>query len=230
MKRCLQCQTAYPDETQYCLKDGAVLAEEAMSNDDYEEETIIRHEPIIVDFGAEQPPTEQFNYQAAPRPTIIVEKQRNAGKYLLFLIAGLLMGGGLVLVGIFIARNFNQNNNAANVKPNENQSVKISVSNQNANSQTNVSGASNNTNTFESNTIHDERTSADDNDFNGRVITLNAYVRAAPSKTASQIAILPKDDRLKIGMRESPNSPWYQVVCEHGTSGWMHGDTIEFTK
>ena len=236
MKRCPQCSTVYTDETQYCLNDGTVLVEENLplpSESEFEEETIIRHDPIVVDFGTANQPTEQFNYQPAPpvnQPTIIVERPRNTGKYLLFLIVGLVLGGGLVLATILVTRNYNQNENAANVKTNaKNQPEKVSVSNKIGNSQTNVNLAQNNVNSIESNKIHDKRTLADDDEFNGRVITLNAYVRSAPSKTSSQTAILPKDDRLKIGDRENPNSPWYQVTCEHGVSGWMHGDTIEFT-
>ena len=228
MKRCPQCNTTYTDETQYCLNDGAVLVEENLplpSESEFEEETIIRHDPIVVDFGATQQPTEQFNYQPAPpvnQPTIIVERPRNTGKYLLFLIVGLVLGGGLVLATLLVARTYNRDDNAANVKTNKvNQTEKVSVSNKTGNSTTNANLAQSNSNPIESNKLHDERTSADDDEFNGRVITLNAYVRSAPSKSASQVAVLPKDDRLKIGDRENPNSPWYQVTCEHGISGWM---------
>lgn len=235
MKKCPQCNNVYTDETQYCLNDGAVLVEENFplpTEIEPEEDTIIRHDPIIVDFARQNDvPTEAFNYQTAPpnQPTIIVERQRNTGKYLLFLIIGLLLGGGLVLATLWLTRNFNQADNAANLK-NKNQTEKVILSNKTSNSQTNANAAQNNANVIESNKLHDERTTADDSEFNGRVITLNAYVRSAPSKNASQITVLPKDDRITIGERENPNSPWYQVTCEHGTSGWMHGDTIEFTK
>ena len=235
MKRCPQCSTIYGDEVQYCLNDGAVLVEEVSPSSDateeFEEETIIRHDPIVVDFGATQQPTEQFDYQPAPpvnRPTVIVEKQRNAGKYLLFLIVGLVLGSGLVLATLLVARTFNRDDSA--VKSNKNQTEKVIVSNKNSVSQTNANLAQNNANTVEANSSHDEKTLADDDEFNGRVITLNAYVRSAPSKTASQVSILPKNDRIKIGERENANSPWYKVTCEHGISGWMHGDTIEFTE
>lgn len=235
MKRCPQCSSVYSDETQFCLNDGAVLVEEVAAetsfNDD-EEATIIRHDPIIVDVGQANEPVYE-NVPIAPnRPTIIVEKERNTGKYLLFLIVGLILGGGLVLAGLFIARNYSQNENVANVSiNNKNQPEKVAVSNQNINAATpNANFLQSNANTIEANTVHAEKSSADDADFNGRVITLNAYVRSAPSKTSAQISILPKDDRLKIGDRANPNSPWYKVTCEHGIFGWMHGDTIEFTE
>ena len=75
---------------------------------------------------------------------------------------------------------------------------------------------------------HETRTSADDDEFNGRVIAVNAYVRTSPSRSSDEIDVLPVDDRINIEKRENENSPWYYVTCEHGTSGWMHGNTIEF--
>jgi len=235
MKRCPQCSSVYSNETQFCLNDGAVLVEEDATetnfNDD-EEETIIRHDPIIVDVAHHNEPVYQIPPTAPNRPTIIVEKERNTGKYLLFLIVGLALGGGLVLAGLFIARNLNRNENTASGNTNnKNQTEKVTVSNQNTNTSTpNANFLQSNANIVEANTIHTEKSSADDKDFNGRVITLNAYVRSAPSKTSAQVSILPKDDRIKIGDRANPNSPWYKVTCEHGISGWMHGDTIEFTE
>jgi len=77
---------------------------------------------------------------------------------------------------------------------------------------------------------HAVRTDDADDEFNGRVITLNAYVRSQPSRTAREIDVLPIDDRLEIEERENENSPWFEVTCEHGTKGWMHGNTIEFTR
>lgn len=233
MKRCPQCQNVYGDDIQFCLNDGAALVEETapeMNYDDDDEATIIRHDPIIVDVGRAHEPVYQTPPTVASRPTIIVEKERHTGKYLLFLIVGLLLGGALVLTGLLIARNSNRNDNPANVKiNNKNQAEKVTVSNQNSNANTTANLLQSNVNAVEASTVHEGKTSADDADFNGRVITLNAYVRAAPSKTAAEVTILPKDDRLKIGARANPNSPWYQVTCEHGITGWMHGDTIEFT-
>lgn len=232
MKKCPQCNNVYSDETQYCLNDGAVLVEESFTlptETDVEEDTIIRHDPIIVDFARTNAPTEAFNYQTPPvQPTVIVERQRNTGKYLLFLVIGLLLGGSLVLATLFFARSSNQSDSAG--KTNKNQTEKVVTSNKNSNFPNNANVSQNLTNALEASNIHADKTAADDDEFNGRVITLNAFVRSAPSKNAAQIAVLPQDDRIDISERESPNSPWYKVVCEHGTSGWMHGDTIEFTK
>jgi hypothetical protein len=76
---------------------------------------------------------------------------------------------------------------------------------------------------------HEKRTDASNDEFNGRVISKNAYVRSSPSRNSKEIDILPVDDRLNVEERENENSPWFHVTCEHGTSGWMHGNTIEFT-
>ena len=79
------------------------------------------------------------------------------------------------------------------------------------------------------NFIQKRDASKSDEDFNGRVIVENANVRSAPSASASQVDILPDGDRITIERRENATSPWYYVTCEHGISGWMHGNTIEFT-
>lgn len=228
MKRCPQCHSLYEDATQFCLKDGQPLVGDAPPDADFEEDTVIRHDPIIVDFN--QPET--VAYQVSPpvnQPTIIVEKQRNAGKYLLFLVIGLLLGGGLVLITLLIAGNLNRDKTSVKVDAGDNRAERI-VSNQNSSVSINADTIQNNANAVETSPVHAGKTSAADGDFNGRVITLNAYVRAAPSKSAVENSILPKDDRIKIGARENANSPWFRVTCEHGAAGWMHGDTIEFTE
>lgn len=234
MKRCPQCNNLYPDETQYCLSDGEPLISERLplpselSADD-EEVTIIRHEPIVVDLAAgNEPITEVLPYQIQPPvETIRVKTKSNFGKYLAFMIIGLLLGGGLVLATLFFARNFYQNNDAGNTR---------TVSNANSNSNQTRSGIEpKNTDSptpspTPVNPEHQERTSDSDDEFNGRVITPNAYVRSSPSRTSPELDVLPIDDRLTITARDNPNSPWFHVVCEHGTSGWMHGNTIEYTR
>ncbi|MBA4122483.1 MAG: SH3 domain-containing protein [Acidobacteria bacterium] len=230
MKKCPQCNTVYSDEVVYCLKDGAVLIEETFSlsstSGSIEEETVIRHEPIIVDFGASEETPGQTTYQVPPTPeNIIVIPARttsNTGRYALFFTLGLLIGGGLVLATILLSRTLYQNENTNSVKTNQTEkSVKIIPTAENKNENKvgeTVSGK------------HDKATSASDEDFNGRVIVTNARVRSSPSADSSAVETLPMNDRLNIIRRENPNSPWYEIECEHGTSGWMHGNTIEFTK
>jgi len=117
----------------------------------------------------------------------------------------------------------------------------VAGANQNKNSIHNVNSestttTSKNTSEIENadpgeiNTNVKKQSESDDKKYNGRVITLNAYVRSAPDQFAPEVDVLPLDDRLIIGKRASANSPWYRVTCEHGTKGWIHGNTVEFTK
>jgi hypothetical protein len=234
MKKCPQCNTVYGDQVAFCLKDGAALIEETFSlpptSDSIEEETVIRHEPIIVDFGASEETSSQTTYQVPPTPeNIIVIPARtasNTGRYALFFTLGLLLGGGLVLATILLSRTLYQNENTNSVKTNQTEkSVKTipTAENKAENKNENKVGE----------TISDKHAkaaSASDEDFNGRVIVTNARARSSPSADSSAVETLPMNDRLNIISRENPNSPWYEIECEHGTSGWMHGNTIEFTE
>jgi len=229
MKRCPQCNSVFDDTLDYCTNDGTPLVEETFilpsesSPIEAEEITIIRHEPITIDIpSAQNPvaPTEQFTYAPIPPvETVVIEKRRNTGKYLLFLVLGSILGGGMVLAAVLFGVYLYQNNppqteNTAtrNAPTNSAQTPKITPTPITASAK------------------HEKRTDESDDDFNGRVITLNAYVRSSPNRSAKEVDVLPIDDRLNIEDRENENSPWYRVTCEHGTSGWMHGNTIEFTK
>ncbi len=229
MKRCPQCNSVFDDSLVYCTNDGAPLAQETfilpseVSPLDAEEETVIHHAPITIDIPNQTAPapTEAFNYQAPPTNVVpvIIEKPRSSRKNLLFLVIGIILGGGLVLaavlLGIFLYQNKTTANSATRTPP--------------ANSAQNTKSTPTAT-PFEASAKHEKRTDQADAEFNGRVITQNAYVRASPNRGAKEIDILPIDDRLNIEERENENSPWYRVTCEHGTSGWMHGNTIEFTR
>jgi hypothetical protein len=232
MKKCPQCNNLYQDETLYCLNDGQFLMSEVlplpseMSVED-EEATVIRREPIVVDLSAANAPNIPPPAQIPPREKIVVRTKSNFGKYLVFLIIGLLLGGSLVLATLFLSRDYYQNNSAGNVK--------TTSSNVNSNQSTrgNIESRATETPVIKPtpvNSLHQESTDASDDEFNGRVITLNAYIRSSPNRASPEVDVLPIDDRLNIDSRENPNSPWFQVTCEHGTSGWMHGNTIEYTQ
>ncbi|HEY0429107.1 MAG TPA: SH3 domain-containing protein [Pyrinomonadaceae bacterium] len=229
MKKCPQCNSVYTDDTQYCLNDGQFLISEVLPLPSEDEEiTIVRNEPIVVDLSAANASNaETLEYPRPPvqRENILIKPKSSPGKYLIFLVIGLLLGGGLVLATLFFARNFYQNNASNNTQkiliPNSNQS-------QNANEPQNSDSPSNKQVTASAR--HQQKTAASDEEFNGRVITLNAYIRSAPSRNSAEIDVLPIDDRLTITARDNPSSPWFHVVCEHGVSGWMHGNTIEYTR
>lgn len=230
MKKCPQCQNLFPDETQYCLNDGQLLIPEALPLPSEvgfgdEEDTLIRHEPIVVDLSAvnappaETPPVENI--------TIIrpVEAKSNFGKSIAFLIIGLLLGGTLVLATLLLTRSFYRNNNSNNPSTLSNVNSAQTPDNDTpkvVDSPANKLAAVN--------PEHQKKTGVSDDEFNGRVKSLNAYVRSAADRNSAQVDVLPVNDRLTIINRENSNSAWYFVVCEHGVSGWMHGNTIEYTK
>lgn len=228
MKKCPQCNKVFDDNLVYCTQDGTPLVTENFAPpteilEDTEEETVIHREPIVVDFSQAAATTEQLNYQTPPTQNplpIIVERKSNFWKYLLFMFVGLIFGGSLVLAALFLS---------GKISPANNSQVAVKNTANNAENRPQKSPTATPT-PFPLNSEHQTRTEEDDEEFNGRVIASTAFVRSAPSKDAAQSDLLPKDDRLKIERRANDNSPWYNVSCEHGTKGWMHGDTIEFTK
>jgi hypothetical protein len=232
MKVCPQCRSVFGDDFLYCSNDGTVLVEENLplptESDDAEAETVIRRKgepPIIVDLNAPsatEAETVEINYAALPQSQpVIIEKTSNSKFYALFLLVGLLLGGGLVLATLLAAGIINRPTTAnVAVQTNENRSQK--TENKNDESDTEVDKLADE--------LHQKRVAdKTDEDFNGRVIAQNAYVRSAPRSSSNQVDILPVDDRINIERRENENSPWYYVTCEHGIGGWMHGNTIEFT-
>jgi hypothetical protein len=228
MKKCPQCNSVFEDETAYCPNDGAALIEEHFSlpsNDSIEAETLVRSEPIIIDLANINEPPPIYPVQPAEQVVIVPAIPPPTRNYALFLILGLLIGGGLVLATLLVSRNLNQPENSNVVKTNANvvSTVKpkptLEIQNKNENISVEINSNK-----------HAEPNDNADGNTNGRVIVLNARVRSAPSKDSPIVDTLPMNDRLDIIRREDANSPWYQVECEHGTSGWMHGNTIEFTK
>ena len=221
MKRCPQCNSVYGDENLYCLNDGTDLVEETFvlpsEANDFEAETIIRNNPVVVDLSDRK--TEPIVYQNPPVETIVVKQPAKSRNAAIFLVVGLLLGGGLVLATLLLARTFYQTGDNKTVKVNK-------VSNK---AETN-SPTPTPLDIDKLAQKHETRTSANDEDFNGRVIALNVFVRASASRNSDEIDVLPIDDRLNIEKREDESSPWFHVTCEHGTSGWMHGNTIEFTR
>jgi hypothetical protein len=241
MKKCPQCLSLYADETKFCLNDGQFLIPEVMplpseAHMPDEEITIVRNEPMVVDLSSPGV-SDQFAPHAASEKTLPYQIQNvpaasrsSSAKYLVFLIIGLLLGGGLVLAGLFLTKSFYPANGADNRQAttvNSNQAQNRGDS-KNSDSETNKNSETNKPVTASAE--HRQKTDEGDEEFNGRVITLNAYIRSSPSRNAAEIDVLPIDDRLTITARDNPNSAWFHVVCEHGTSGWMHGNTIEYTR
>ncbi len=134
MKKCPQCKQVYGEETLYCLTDGTALNSERFSlpsenSLDDEPQTFIRNEPIVIDFAtageSRQSLSPPINHQIPPTlppaESVVVIPANNVAatrNYALFLVLGLLIGGGLVLGTLLLSRNLFQNDNANAVKTN----------------------------------------------------------------------------------------------------------------
>jgi hypothetical protein len=240
MKRCPQCNSVYEDEKIYCLEDGTSLVNEAFTlpsdfspeDQSGEQETVIRNPPLVFDISNQNIPTQQPQTQHLPKPPVNpyapnqgnfsgqVPSKPNRGclKYSLFLLIGLLIGGGIVL-GI-MSIGFVYMNNSAN----ENKNSNISETAQNT-------ASNRSTDDKQTTGTHSEKNvNADQTKLNGRVIRNRAVLRSSPSSSAGIIDRLPKDDRIEIVQRKSSTSRWYQVECEHGSKGWIDGYSIEYTQ
>ncbi len=234
MKRCPQCSRVFENDTAFCPHDGEALVAENFSlpsnEKDFEAETIVRREPIVVDLSEQNAAPNENTIEPTPVENIVVKAPKNNSKNAaIYLALGLLLGGILVLATLILARSFYSND----VGDDNSKQIAVNISAQNAKPKTsppeNRNIENKNSIDLSANAKHDARTAATDEEFNGRVIALNAFVRASPSKGAAQTEVLPLNDRINIERRENENSPWFYVTCEHGTSGWMHGDTIEYT-
>lgn len=234
MKRCPKCNSVFEDGKSFCIEDGSHLVGETLPlpSDfaaetpfaDDEEITVVNSQPFVVDLTDDTSANEQSRIphsveEIIPPPVVQEKNSRNPLKNVLFLLTGLIIGSVIVLgvlgFGYFY---FSAKTNSA---------VDIYAKNT-FDSNTFPNDLNENTETTADDKHLQPNTEADPSNLNGRVISLNAYVRSSPSFSGVQIDILPENDRIEIIRRESPNSPWYEIVCEHGTQGWMHGNTIEF--
>lgn len=124
---------------------------------------------------------------------------RGVGKSLLFVISGFVLGAILLVSLIFIA--------ASRTSRNEK-----NFSNANSLNAQLTSDKHRNPNKLKK-----------DADFTGFVQVENGNLRSAPN--SETIDILPKYDRVNMIER---SGPWYQITCEHGVSGWMHGNNLDW--
>lgn len=247
MKKCPQCLNSFGDEYLYCLNDGTPLVDEPKPTVAFNYPLDKTQSPSFV-VNLEQ--KEETPTLAAPFPQIKKLNQptptpSNTKKYLIALFIGLLIGGSLVAAAYFVIKNWDgkdvavtsdSSNSKSNDETNRNENSSNNSAATSGNASVNIENSSSNSESKNTNivksdiNVNTDRKSLKDNKYNGRVIMINAYVRSAPDLYASEVDVLPMDDRLIIGRRASPESPWYRVTCEHGTTGWMHGNTIEFTR
>jgi hypothetical protein len=231
MKRCPECNEVYSEQLQYCLKDGRPLIPVGAVDDDYD--TVVRPEQVVIDIEDPARPAVPVS------PDIIPPQQaepRAKVNPLAVLIAGTLIGGLLVLVAVLAFSLVNRDRSAepSNQRPN------VSLKNSSSPKPTptdrlpsNADIAANSAREPPANStamnVPDPESLAKKG-FNGRVIMINAVVRSSPSVDSDEIAILPFDEPVKIGKPATEHSPWFRVTTEDGTTGWMHGNTIEFIK
>ncbi|NNE99207.1 MAG: SH3 domain-containing protein [Pyrinomonadaceae bacterium] len=238
MKRCPKCNVVFEDEKRFCGKDGTTLVGEPFSlpsnyssqDFDDEQETLIRARPADMGFSedfSEPPPIEEDSIpiiqvdEPAKAPPPAVKPKGKFVKYLLMLVLGLFVGGVLVLgalgLGYFYLTNQMQKESVENSGGNPEGKDSKPSSTPAPESKMDVDHSKRNPN-------------ANEAKLNGSVIRKMVFVRSGPSRSSAKAGIVPRNDRLEIIKRENSTSPWYQVECEHGIRGWMHGNTIRFTK
>ncbi len=235
MKRCPQCNTVFENEMIYCKEDGTTLINEPLplpsdftpdENNNDEERTVIRNESFTVDIPPPQmsdrqspPPMNRTQSPVNPYPPQMSPPETNRGcyKYSIFLLIGLILGGGIALGIVGFGYYYMQNSTAEN----QNSSIEKTAEN-------NSVGNSDAT----PDDKHSEKNAdaAAAGNLNGRIIKNNAILRASPSSSASRIDTLPFDDRIEIIDRKSLSSKWYEIECEHGSRGWIDGYSIEFAE
>lgn len=230
MKRCPKCSNTFNNETRFCTYDGTPLVSEmseipseysAELDDEGEFETVIRTSPVktrIPVFPPDQAEEEFQQPSGKSRSGLKADEKpkRSILKYLVIIAAGFLLVGvfALALLGggyLYYLRQVEIAN--AEKKRAESESIKR------PDDKPAESAVDHST----------ENTEIDESTLNGKVIKAMVNVRSKPNRTSAKVGTIPKNDRLNIIKRESNKSPWYQIECEHGTRGWMHGNTIAFT-
>ena len=255
MKQCLKCNQVFDENYSYCLSDGEPLIEQPPQDS---VPTLVNHSPpIFVEVKPNNQPAEwntptiQSQIPFIPVvPQAPFENKDHRKTYVALLLTGILFGGGLVLLTVFLMNKTKPNPTEtaslapANKNPNENSNPTQANSAVSSNTNANPENTNTNVNTAENkkdndNKQPDKNSSTENPDskkrekrkgYNGRVVMLNALVRIAPSMDAMPLGYLDYDSPIKIGKKAAPNSPWYRVTTPSGISGWMHGNTIEFVR
>ncbi len=250
MKKCPQCNNSYGDENLFCLNDGTPLTAElrpTMAFNHHLPET--KDLSFVVDLAQnEETPTQVVPLLPIINPPQPTQKTSGAKNYLIALLLGLLIGGGLVLATIFLMKDFGETKNDVAVMPNTNHNQNKNLS-ENKKSEELKKDSTVVSNTNEINSVKPAANAditnkpADDNanklkreeaekkkrlrNFNGRTTALNVNLRLAPTDLSESLDVLPNDEPIKVGKPANINSPWYRVVTISGKKGWIHGDWIK---
>ncbi len=241
MKRCPKCNTVFEDQKRFCGNDGSVLvienpatqAHETPDDFDDEQVTIVRTEPVNLKFTfpeeiPEAPPLEEDTGPLISLPessedsaSLPPKPKSKVLKYALIMAIGLFFGGALVLGAVGLGYFYVVNQPTRNSSDSSRDKVQENIAPE----------KSNKSNDIETEVDHSKKNpNADESKLNGSVIKEKVFVRSLPDRTSAKAGLVPQNDRLEIFKRENPTSPWYEIKCEHGVQGWMHGNTIRFTK
>ena len=244
MKRCPQCSEVYSDQLQFCLRDGSQLSTITADDpappvraDDDDYDTVVHPEPIVINIQDPAPFVEPVSPDPLPPQPESVRGRTNT---IAVLIAGTIIGGLLVLVAILAFALVFRDRSTAEVVNVTEKNANIAAARPSerlpANTQTPASSPKatekGNSNLTSDDPDSDEarREMLAKRGFNGRVIKINAIVRSEPSIDSDEVAVLPFDEPVRIGKPAAEHNPWYRITTADGTAGWMHGNTIEFTK
>ena len=236
MKRCPKCDSIFEGEKRFCPEDGTALIEElteipsdypAELDEDGEFKTVVRSRPInydIPDFPADQPqhheapPKEVVEAMAEPSPPPPTPKKSRRGLKIALALFAILFVGGALILGVAAGGYFYLQRQAEIAKAEKELAEREEAEKRESEAK-------------DVTRDHTKRNSlADESKLNGKVIRAMVNVRSKPSRSSKRVDTIPRNDRLNIIRRESPTSPWYEIECEHGTKGWMHGNTIAFTR
>jgi len=237
----------FSDELLYCTDDGSGLVLAVPRNDGEDYDTVIRPTNFVVDVGHSESDVSEGSGLTGTSEQITSSNNEGTKTTLLTLIAGIGFGGMLVLAIILL------------ILWNSDKPVAVQPSNANSNSNGNVNSNflspspslakidSNKSSSDEGeplttqpvapvdDSISDsskslEKQKSKRNQFNGRVIALNAIVRIAPTMEAPELGIISYNTPIKIGKSAGGNNPWFRITTRGGESGWIHGNMIEFVK
>ncbi|NNE67784.1 MAG: SH3 domain-containing protein [Pyrinomonadaceae bacterium] len=211
----------FEEERKFCTNDGALLVVDrfALPSDfepeDSEEQTVIRMpSPAPQSSGTPaQPPVNPHSRSDPALPDPTKEKpKRGCLKNLFVLTIGLVLGAGIVLVALGIG--FFYVNSRVNQEPRPKPTrTKPEITKTPRASDPGHKG---------------KGRRVGEASLNGEVIARRAVVRVLPRKSSNRVDVIPKGDRIHIIRRRASNSPWYEIECEHGTKGWIHGNSIRF--
>ena len=250
MKKCPQCNNSYGDENLFCLDDGTPLTAELQPTVAFNHHLQnTKGQSFVVNIGQnEETPTQVVPLPPINNPSQPTQNTSGAKNYLIVLLLGLLIGGGLVLATIFLMKGFGETKNDVAVIPNANRNQnknssenkksedlnKVSTAFSNANETNSAKPAANDDITNKTNDDTEDKIKREEaekkkrlRNFNGRTIALNVNLRFAPTDLSESIDVLPNDEPIKVGKPATIKSPWYRVVTISGKKGWIHGDWIK---